>query len=85
MGEKKRKKIWRFWGIILLLVAGLFVLNFFLTKRLEKFLKEELAVRTSDATDGFYRLSFQNLSISFFKGELKIEGIRLYPDSVAFC
>lgn len=80
-----KKKIIR-WGlpVIFLLVAILFALNFFLTTRLERYLKKELIERTSKATDGFYTLAFDNLSVSFFKGELKLEGIRLKPDSSVF-
>lgn len=84
MGKKKRKFVRYFLPAILLLVGGLFLLNLQLTKRLERYLKKELIVRTTDATDGFYRLSFENLSISFFRGELKIEGIRLAPDPAVF-
>lgn len=84
MGKKKRKLVRYFLPVILLLVGGLLLLNLQLTKRLEKYLKKELIVRTTDATDGFYRLSFDNLSISFFRGELTIEGIRLAPDPAVF-
>ena len=62
-------------GIAIVLTAAIFLLNLHLTKRLERYLRKELIHRTAEATDGFYRLSFDNLSISFFKGELKLEGI----------
>lgn len=71
------------WGMGLLLV-GILTLNLFLTGRLERYLKTELIRRTADATDGFYRLSFDDLDISFFNGELNIQGIRLIPDSAVF-
>ena len=81
----KKKKIIRYLSVaILLSAAALFLLNFHLTKRLERYLKKELIQRTADATDGFYRLSFDDLSISFFKGELKMKGVRLQPDSAVF-
>ena len=69
---------------IVLLVLSMFLLNLFLTYRLEQYLKKELALRVSVSTAGFYSLSFENLSIRFLKGELLLEGIRLYPDSTQF-
>lgn len=84
MGQKRKKIVRWIFPAILLLVAILFVLNFFLTTRLERYLKKELIERTTKATDGFYTLAFDHLSISFFKGELKLEGIRLKPDSSVF-
>lgn len=69
---------------VFLLTTFLFVLNLYLTNRLEGYLKKELVERTSKATDGFYRLSFDDLSVSFFKGELKLEGVSLTPDSAVF-
>ena len=71
-------------GIAMVLIAAIFLLNLHLTKRLERYLRKELIHRTAEATDGFYRLSFDNLSISFFKGELTLEGIKLCPDSAVF-
>lgn len=67
-----------------LLVIGIFMLNLFLSKNLERYLKKELSIRTARATGGFYLLSFEKLSISFFKGELRIRGIELRPDPETF-
>ena len=83
MGRKKKFKYYIL-PAILLLVGSLFLLNLYLTKHLEQFLKKELIQRTADATDGFYTLSFDKLAINFFNGELKIEGIVLEPDSEVF-
>mgnify|MGYP001532390992 CR=1 FL=1 len=78
-------KILKHTVIAVLSLAVLFlVLNLFLTGRLERYLKRELIERTANATDGFYRLSFDKLSISFFKGELRLEGVSLEPDSKVF-
>ena len=71
---KTKKVIGYMLGVALLLTAGFFLLNLHLTKRLERYLRKELIHRTAEATDGFYTLSFDNLTISFFKGELKLEG-----------
>lgn len=70
--------------VIVLPITLLTVLNLYLGNRLEKYLKKELSVRTAEATDGFYNLMFDDLSISFLNGELKIEGARLMPDSTVF-
>lgn len=79
------RKILKHTVIAVLSLAVLFlVLNLFLTGRLERYLKRELIERTAKATNGFYRLSFDELSISFFKGELRLEGISLEPDSMVF-
>lgn len=85
MTREKKKKSWKRTLLTVgILVAGVLLLNLFLSKRLEKYLKKELVERTAKATDGFYRLSFDNLSISFFKGELKLEGISFGPDPAVF-
>lgn len=84
MGQKKKKKVLYILPAIVILVAGLFFLNLHLTKRMERYLKKELILRTAAATDGFYKLSFDTLSISLFKGELMIKGIELSPDSAVF-
>lgn len=81
---KTKKVIGYTLGIAVVLTAAIFLLNLHLTKRLERYLRKELILRTAEATDGFYTLSFDNLSISFFKGELKLEGIKLYPDPAVF-
>lgn len=57
---------------------------FFFAYRLETYLKRELGRRTLEATDGFYHLTFSDLSIRLLNGELKIEGIELKPDSAVF-
>ena len=83
MGRNKKIIKYIFPAIGLLAVL-LTVLNLYLSNRLERYLKVELSRRTAEATDGFYNLSFDDLSIGFVKGELKIEGIRLMPDSTVF-
>lgn len=84
MGNKKKKIVLYLLPAIVLLAGGLFFLNLHLTKRMERYLQKELILRTTTATDGFYRLSFDTLSISLFRGELMIRGIRLSPDSGIF-
>ena len=67
------RKILKHTVIAVLSLAVLFlVLNLFLTGRLERYLKRELIERTANATEGCYRLSFDKLSISFFKGALRL-------------
>lgn len=83
MGQKKKIAKYIFPAIGLLVVL-LPILNLYLSNRLERYLKKELSRRTAEATDGFYTLSFEDLSIGFVKGELKIEGVRLMPDTAVF-
>lgn len=82
--NKKKKIVKYLFQIVAVLAVLLTGLNLFLGNRLEKYLKKELGRRMAEATDGFYNLSFDNLSIGLLKGELKIEGIRLMPDSAVF-
>ncbi len=84
MVQKKKKKARHFWRDALIVAGVLFALNLYLTTRLERYLRKELVERTAKATDGFYRLGFDDLSVSFFKGELSLQGIRLAPDSAVF-
>ena len=82
---EKRKKVMKYiWLTIGLLAVILVGVNFFRTHWLENYLAHKLIERTSEETDGFYNLSYKKLSISFLNGELKIEGIRLTPDSTVY-
>lgn len=80
INKKKRKRLIHIiLGATTALVI-LFILNYYLAKKLEVFLKKELAERTSTATNGFYVLTFDSLSISLLNGELRMQGISLYPN-----
>lgn len=86
MDEQKRKS--KFLKILFLvvgfLVIGGFFANWYLTHRLENYLKETLNQKVSEATDGFYNLQFDTLSIGLFSGELLIRGVEFQPDSAVF-
>lgn len=84
MVQQKKKKFRHFWRDAFIVAALLLGLNLFLVKKLEHYLRKELVERTTKATDGFYRLGFDDLSVSFFKGELTLRGVRLAPDSAVF-
>lgn len=81
---KKKKFVKIILFTIVLIPLIFFILNYFLARRLEIYLKKELVSRVSEATDHFYMLSFEDLSISLLNGELKIEGIEFKPDSAVF-
>lgn len=82
---KSGKKIIKILLSIVILVPVLFlVFNYYLAYRLENYLREELANRVSVATDHFYVLSFDGLSVNLLNGALRIEGIELRPDSNVF-
>lgn len=66
--------------VVGILVIGIFVLNWYLKYRLENYLKEVLSEKVSDATDGFYDMTFNSLSIGLFSGELSIKGIDFHPN-----
>jgi len=84
MEEQKKKRLLHIALSVLGVMVVLSLLNIFLAKRLEQYLKTELVERTTEATDGFYNLSFEDLSIDLLTGELRIEGIILRPDSSVF-
>jgi len=69
--------------LVLLLLVG-FILNWFLTYRLEKFLRKELSERVTKATGGFYDLDFEKLDIGLFNGELEMSNVVFRPDSGIF-
>jgi len=84
MAFKRRKKTKTSFLLVGALIVLAFGLNWFLNHRLESFLKSELSNRVSEATDGFYDLSFEHLSVGFFSGELLLKGVELQPDSAVF-
>ena len=85
MVAEKPKKKKRHIGLIILSMIILFVgIVFFRTQWVENYLAHKLIERTSAESDGFYNLSYKRLSISFWNGELKIEGVKLIPDSAVF-
>lgn len=84
MTKKKNRKKGRIIKVLLLILLSGFVLNWFLTYRLERFLQKELSERVAGATEGFYKLNFEKLDIGLFTGELEIDGITLKPDSTVF-
>ncbi|NDV96980.1 hypothetical protein D0T84_19010 [Dysgonomonas sp. 521] len=82
---KNRKKIIKTSLLVLaLLIVGGFLINWYMTYRLEDKLNKKLSEAVSDATDGFYHFSFESLSIGLFSGELSIRGIKFTPDSLVF-
>lgn len=82
---KSRTKILKIslFALALLAVIGLSV-NWYMTYRLKDKLNKTLAEAVSNATNGFYRFSFEKLSVGFLSGELSIYGLQLVPDSLVF-
>ncbi|WP_165040871.1 DUF748 domain-containing protein [Dysgonomonas sp. ZJ709] len=83
--NNKAKKIltYVFLSFVALIIIG-FAANWYLTQRLESYLNEKLSEAVSDATDGFYKISFDSLSVGLFNGELSIRNIEVIPDSLIF-
>ncbi|MDL2214641.1 hypothetical protein LJC00_00435 [Dysgonomonas sp. OttesenSCG-928-M03] len=83
--DKRRKKFIKvILSIVMVLAVIGFVVNWFLTYRLESFLRKELSERVAKATDGFYQLDFDKLEVGLFNGELTLEGLVFKPDSTVF-
>lgn len=78
------KWLLRFFLFIVILVVGIFAVNWLKTYFFENHLKKMLAERVSEATNGFYKLSYDKLSVGLFNGELNIQGVELNPDSAVF-
>lgn len=84
MAQKTKKWTGRVLLIIVLLSIGAYAFNYLRTTYLEKYLKEVLARRVSEGTDGFYQLTFNDLTISLLNGELRLTGVSLTPDTTVF-
>lgn len=82
--QRRKISIRKICTLIIAIIGGGIILNLFLTYRLERFLKKELSERVAVATDGFYQLTFDKLTIGLLNGELGIEGVVFKPDSIAF-
>lgn len=84
MEQQKKKRRRHTFRAVVIMAGVIFVVGWGLTSALEWYLRKELVSRTEEATDGFYRLSFDDLSVRLLKGELRLKGIRLTPDSLLF-
>lgn len=84
MKIKKRKLLKIICSIMIILVVGGFLVNWYMKNRLEGFLREQLSVRISEATGGFYQFHSEHLDIGLFSGELTLKGVELRPDSAVF-
>lgn len=84
MNKKKKKRLIWIGTAVGALVVILFVLNTVFLKKLEQLIEEELVEQTGKATDGFYQLSIEDVSILFLQSRLKISGVSLHPDTAVF-
>lgn len=82
MFKKKKNRLKTVLITIVLLLGGGFLLNWYLTYKLEEYLRKELISRVADASHGLYKLSFEKLDVGLLNGELLLEGVKLVPDSV---
>lgn len=84
MKKKKQKILKIIFSVIILLVVGGFLVNWYMRERLEVFLREKLSEYISEATGGLYQFHSQGLSIGLFNGELTLKEVELKPDSMVF-
>lgn len=84
MKIKKHKVLKIVCSIIIVLVVGGFLVNWYMKHRLESFLRGQLSERISEATGGFYQFHSEHLDIGLFNGELTLKGVELKPDSAVF-
>lgn len=84
MKIKKRKLLKIVCSVIIVLLIGGFLANWYMKNRLESFLREQLSERISEATGGFYQFHSEHLDVGLFNGELTLKGVELKPDSAVF-
>lgn len=83
--KKKQKKRLNIFFLILVVLSMLGLgINWYLTYRLENKLKEVIAQRISDATNGFYDFSCDRLNVGFFSGELEVSGVVFVPNRATY-
>lgn len=71
-------------AVLVVLFALLWLVNWYMTYRLEDFLKEHLNAEVQEATDNYYKCSFNDLQIGLLSGELKINGLQFHVDSITY-
>lgn len=83
--KKDKRKILKntLFILVLVLVAG-FGVNWYLTYRLQSYLRQRLSDQIAQASNGFYHFSFDHLEVGLFDGELSLQGVTFEPDSVTF-
>lgn len=84
MGKKKRKVLKGVLIAVIFILIGGFFANWYLKNKLESYLRDVLSKEVSQATDGFYNMQFEDLSVSFLDGSLLIKNIQLNPDTTVF-
>lgn len=84
MGRKKRRVLKISLTIILFLIVGGTIANWYLKNKLENYLKSELSKEVYLATNGFYDMQFSDLSVGIIDGSLRIENIQFVPDTATF-
>ncbi len=84
MGRKRRKVLKVILLVIIFIFIGGFFANWYLKNKLESYLRDVLQKEVSQATDGFYDMKFDDLSIGFLDGSLLIKNIELTPDTTTF-
>ena len=83
--DKKKGKVMKIGlSVLAALIVACFGINWYLTYKLEDSLKQKLQEEVSDATSGFYKFSYDKLSVGLFSGELSIKGVELVPDSLVY-
>jgi len=76
------RPVWK-WaiGVAVSLLVILFLASWYVNYRLTPRLEAQLKERIHDGTDGRYRLTYEELNLSLFRGSATATGIRLVPDT----
>lgn len=79
-----KKFILWFFGIIIVIVGGIFIGGKYLQKNWKPLLEEQLKKAVINATDSLYKIEYKSIDINPLNGNLKLLDFRLVPDSVIY-
>lgn len=79
--QKRRKIIILIVAIVAAIITGTSV---YVASRQEAIIRSFLETKTRQMSGGFYKIEIGKMRVEIFRRRLKIENIRLYPDSAVF-
>ncbi|WP_129715607.1 hypothetical protein [Pedobacter sp. SYP-B3415] len=70
--------------VLVLLVAGLAGLSWYLTEKYRPFLSEKIRDIVYSGSDSLYRIEFEDLSTNFLTGSISLSNVRILPDTARY-
>lgn len=89
MAGRKLSRKWRKWIItIVSVIAGILILlliaNWWLNKKWQPLIRDQITQRVLDASDGLYHIEYQHLSFNLLIGNVTVTGVKLIPDTARY-